>query len=471
MNFKPRYKGSFIKLEESAKTHMDIRETGSASRVSTVAGSPTRRRVEIINEGWGSSGFYSTEVLKLAEKNKVFPEGLHMFLNHPSTREEREQPERRVEHLAAVLATDAKVEGDGLFAEADIFDHWAPVINNTADHIGLSIRAQGTAHEGEVDGQQGPIIDELTEAISVDFVTLAGRGGKVLDLIESAIENSKTATLEEARNVGEWLEAFIHSTFTQRVDDGFGEGFITREERLALSSAIGDALEAFHSSIEESSPQLFTRDPFSLPEGETIDANESWTGDLSSPDKPTKEARMGDEDRLSALEETVRQLRESHQEEMDAKDKEIKETKVAAERAEDALAMERAKVAIEEALDCDEVKGLNLPDRALLRIRDQVSERKLPMDEGKVDREVLESRVIKAAREEAKYLKGEKTDQREGAESGSLDEVLASTERDAPSTLGGGGQVLSEAEQKALEEEFTEMGTSEDAASLAVKGR
>ena len=52
-------------------------------------------------------------------------------------------------------------------------------------------------------------------------------------------------------NLADYLEALIHREFTNRADDLFGMGRVTREERIALSNAIGDALDAFHARLQQ----------------------------------------------------------------------------------------------------------------------------------------------------------------------------------------------------------------------------
>ncbi len=71
--------------------------------------------------------------------------------------------------------------------------------------------------------------------------------------------------LQEARNVGEWLESRLHLMFTEIADGMFGDGRLTREERIALSSAIGGALDAFRVGVEASAAQLYARDPWQQP--------------------------------------------------------------------------------------------------------------------------------------------------------------------------------------------------------------
>lgn len=85
--------------------------------------------------------------------------------------------------------------------------------------------------------------------------------------------------LQEARNIGEWLEARLHLMFTEIADGMFGEGRLTRDERIALSSGIGGALDAFRATLEERAPGLYSRDPSKTPEGEGAMMSEA--GDLA----------------------------------------------------------------------------------------------------------------------------------------------------------------------------------------------
>lgn len=82
------------------------------------------------------------------------------------------------------------------------------------------------------------------------------------------LESDRTmppVTLTEARNVGEWFEARIHQMFTNIADDMFGDGRLTREERIALSGGIGSALDAFRAALEERAAGLYSRDPYRDP--------------------------------------------------------------------------------------------------------------------------------------------------------------------------------------------------------------
>jgi hypothetical protein len=54
---------------------------------------------------------------------------------------------------------------------------------------------------------------------------------------------------DRQKALAEWLEARIHLNFTEMADYMFGDGYLTREERIALSGLIGDALDLFHEEM------------------------------------------------------------------------------------------------------------------------------------------------------------------------------------------------------------------------------
>lgn len=67
---------------------------------------------------------------------------------------------------------------------------------------------------------------------------------------------------DKKRNIANMIEAMIHLDFTRRADEMFAEGQITRSERIGLSGAIGDALEAFAATVADRAPALLERDPW-----------------------------------------------------------------------------------------------------------------------------------------------------------------------------------------------------------------
>lgn len=143
-----------------------------------------RAKIGIITPGAGSSGVYPKETIETAGRDRVFAKGTQMFWNHATEAEDWTRPEGDLHNLVGVLAEDARWddESGGLVAEAKIYSHWRSIVADMAEDIGVSIRASGEV--SEANGQR--VVTKLTEARSVDFVTKAGRGGRVMEVLESA---------------------------------------------------------------------------------------------------------------------------------------------------------------------------------------------------------------------------------------------------------------------------------------------
>ncbi len=175
--------------------------------------------IKIIRPGWGSSGYYSEEVLK-RDGPKVFTKGTQMFADHATQAEEAERPEGSIKDLVASFVNDAyydstgpigldgKPAGPGLYANARVVEHWRPFVQELAPHTGLSIRASGVASQGEAEGRKGPIIEGIFARKSVDLVTAPGAGGQILNLFESA----RSATATGGQEMSELQEAVAAKT-------------------------------------------------------------------------------------------------------------------------------------------------------------------------------------------------------------------------------------------------------------------
>ena len=169
--------------------------------------------IKVISPGWGSSGYYSADVLK-RDGPAAFPAGTHMYMDHPTAEEDAARPERSLKDLAATLTSaatwkDTGADGPGLYAEAKLRSDLAPLIEELAPSIGVSIRALGKAKQGEAEGRKGTIVEGIASGKSVDFVTLPGRGGKVLELVEAARARNlpQGEPLEEVDDMAELEEA------------------------------------------------------------------------------------------------------------------------------------------------------------------------------------------------------------------------------------------------------------------------
>lgn len=166
-------------------TKQMIRESTDTVEVPKVSSTgPTRALITLITPGEGSSGHYSMETIAQAATDKVFPRGTQMHINHDSELQRMERPEGDLRNLAAVLVEDAKVADDGrLVAEALVASAWSPTISEFKDFIGTSIVAPA-----DIVVESGKrIVAKLYPAKTnrVDFVTIAGRGGRIDEVMES----------------------------------------------------------------------------------------------------------------------------------------------------------------------------------------------------------------------------------------------------------------------------------------------
>jgi hypothetical protein len=156
-------------------------------------------RIQLIEaDVQGSSGYYPAEVLE-RDGAKAFPKGTHIYLDHPTWREEEELPERSVDRLAAVQLEDAYFadgkDGHGLFARVSVrpdqrerFEWWT---ENAA--VGMSIRALGVKEFNEATAREE--VTELVRGQSVDVVTRAGAGGRLIEMTESARQSAGATSI------------------------------------------------------------------------------------------------------------------------------------------------------------------------------------------------------------------------------------------------------------------------------------
>lgn len=146
-----------------------------------------RWRVQLIEaDVQGSSGFYPAAVLE-RDGAKAFPAGTQIYLDHPTEDEEWQRPERSVRDLVGVLVSESKYEngsdGHGLFGDMQVFPAFKEDVEAWAPHVGMSIRAMGLRDEA---GQ----VTELIRGESVDIVTRAGAGGRLVTMTEAARQSA-----------------------------------------------------------------------------------------------------------------------------------------------------------------------------------------------------------------------------------------------------------------------------------------
>jgi hypothetical protein len=226
---------------------------------------PGRMLVRLIRAGWSLNGnYYPAEVLK-RDGAAAWPRGTQAFIDHATDEEDYDRPAGSVKNLAGVQTEDARwdEESQSLVAWTRLFEPWRTPLTDMAKAeaeedvpvIGMSIRAYVLAEQGEREGRRGNIVTSIEQGRSVDFVTKPAAGGAILAILESV----QAGEVAEVASVGTYLESRLHLALTQYADDMYAEGHLTRAERITLSAAIGDGLQAWTNRVETEAPQLFQR--------------------------------------------------------------------------------------------------------------------------------------------------------------------------------------------------------------------
>jgi hypothetical protein len=158
--------------------------------------------VQYITPGVGSSGYYSPDVLSEAAGSGLFPAGMHLYIDHPSATDRSNRPERSVRDIGGISTSAGVWNEESQAVEANIkileAHSWLkdPDLRSA---IGLSIRASGSVTEGTIGGRKMPVVEKLEEVMSVDFVTHAGRGGRILEarVTDAMLETSANDRREQ----------------------------------------------------------------------------------------------------------------------------------------------------------------------------------------------------------------------------------------------------------------------------------
>jgi hypothetical protein len=146
---------------------------------------PLLMNIALIQPGWGNKKdmhYYPGDMLK--RDAPVF-EGAKMYAT------DHHQDEKSVRTEVAVIQSITGYTDTGApIGRVAVHDpDFAEATRNrarlgTLETLECSILARGKTRKGEVDGKTGHIVESITEAISVDFVTKAGAGGHAINLAE-----------------------------------------------------------------------------------------------------------------------------------------------------------------------------------------------------------------------------------------------------------------------------------------------
>ena len=200
---------------------------------SGVLGAVTGKRVwnaRLIASGVSLNGkYYSGEMLE-STGPAAFPVGTLVHADHQTWVEAYDRPEKSVNTIIGAIATEPKldtVDGvEGLYANVEFTEEWAPRVEQIAPFVGLSISTQYIADETaeREDGVETVAAFVPFPTNSVDLVTVPGAKGKLLRALESF---SKPPNVEKVKKV------------------------MTAEEIEALATALANKLSATDDDTSE----------------------------------------------------------------------------------------------------------------------------------------------------------------------------------------------------------------------------
>ena len=200
---------------------------------SGVLGAITGKRVwnaRLIASGVSLNGkYYSGEMLE-STGPAAFPVGTLVHADHQTWVEAYDRPEKSVTTIIGAIATEPKldtVDGvEGLYANVEFTEEWAPRVEQIAPFVGLSISTQYIADETSEreDGVETVAAFVPFPTNSVDLVTVPGAKGKLLRALESF---SKPPNVEKVKKV------------------------MTAEEIEALATALANKLSVTNDDVSE----------------------------------------------------------------------------------------------------------------------------------------------------------------------------------------------------------------------------
>ena len=200
---------------------------------SGVLGAITGKRVwnaRLIASGVSLNGkYYSGEMLE-STGPAAFPVGTLIHADHQTWVEAYDRPEKSVKTIIGAIATEPKldtVDGvEGLYANVEFTEEWAPRVEQIAPFVGLSISTQYVADE-TAEREDGVVTVAALVPFptnSVDLVTVPGAKGKLLRALESF---SKPPNVEKVKKA------------------------MTAEEIDALATALANKLSVTNDDVSE----------------------------------------------------------------------------------------------------------------------------------------------------------------------------------------------------------------------------
>ncbi len=264
---------------------------------SGVLGAVTGKRVwnaRLIASGVSLNGkYYSGEMLE-STGSAAFPVGTLVHADHQTWGEAYDRPEKSVKTIIGAIATEPKldtVDGvEGLYANVEFTEEWAPRVEQIAPFVGLSVSTQYIADETaeREDGVETVAAFVPFPTNSVDLVTVPGAKGKLLRALESfskppnvekvkkvmtaeeiealatALANKLSATEKESVDVEEVAEAMITAGLPKPAREAafrrIRSGESVKEAIAGEENYMKSLSEALKAKAAEESSAVFRRD-------------------------------------------------------------------------------------------------------------------------------------------------------------------------------------------------------------------
>jgi hypothetical protein len=96
--------------------------------------------------------------------------------------------------------------------------------------------------------------DGTTSNVDMDKLVKAVSDKELSKIVKESV------LLEQPSSIGAFLTSKIHEGFTVAADRAFAAGYLTQEERIAMSDAITDALKTFTAVMKKKYPKIYRRE-------------------------------------------------------------------------------------------------------------------------------------------------------------------------------------------------------------------
>jgi hypothetical protein len=205
--------------------------------------------LDLIREGFGNprdGHYYTADVLNAAA---TMFEGAKMYADHLSPEAQRAlggMPRSVRDVMGRIRETwvDTDKEGRAVIrGRASISQPWLwSLVEHDPDLLGVSINARGHSKSGEKDGRQAKIVEAISRVASVDWVTEAGAGGKVRQLMEAQVEAENAEEHEDEETEEETASPEDNSTEPDGADEESSEEESSEDEAAEEEQTEADVM-------------------------------------------------------------------------------------------------------------------------------------------------------------------------------------------------------------------------------------